>query len=119
MILVDTSVWVSYLRTDDIHLRDLLLDGEVLCHPFVVGELACGNLKNRMEILSSLQALPMARVAEHEEILQFIILHDLMGIGIGLIDGHLLAAAILSRTPLWTMDKHLRTASTNLDISYR
>ena len=110
---------MSHLRTGELHLRDLLLDGDVLCHSFVVGELACGNLRNRTEILSLLQALPLAKVAEHEEILQFIVLHDLMGICIGLVDVHLLAAALLSRTPLWTLDKHLRAASISLGINYR
>ena len=118
MILVDTSVWVSHLRLNDLHLRELLLDGDVMCHPFIIGELACGNLKNRIEIISSLQAIPMTKVAEHDEVLQFIEIHDLMGKGIGLIDVHLLAAAFLSKTPLWTLDKNLRNASTELGINF-
>ena len=119
MILVDTSVWVSHLRSDDRHLRELLLGWEVVCHPFVIGELACGTLKNRREVISLLQTIPMTKVAEHDEILQFIEIHDLMGTGIGLIDVHLLAAAFLSKTPLWTLDKNLRNASTELSINYR
>ncbi|MDY6834318.1 MAG: PIN domain-containing protein [Chloroflexota bacterium] len=100
MILVDTSVWISHLRSDDPPLRELLLGGDVVCHPFVIGELGSGNLKNRIEVISLLQALPMAKVAENDEILQFIEIHNLMGTGIGLIDIHLLAAALLSKTPL-------------------
>ncbi len=69
MILVDTSVWVDHLRKGDRELASLLNEGVVLCHPFVIGELACGNLKNRDEILSLLEALPLSTVAGHEEVL--------------------------------------------------
>jgi len=119
MVLVDTSVWVSHFRMGDAHLKVLLQDEEVLCHPFVVGELACGNIKNRVEILTLLQALPMAKMAEHEEVLAFIEAYQLMGVGLGLIDVHLLASALLSRVPLWTADKQLRHASAKLHIAYR
>ena len=73
MVLVDTSVWVAHLRTGNIGLETLLNEGQVTCHPFIVGELACGNLKNGVEILSSLQAIPMASCAEHEEVMNFIV----------------------------------------------
>ena len=119
MILVDTSIWVSYLRTGDSHLKALLNDGKVLCHPFVVGELACGYIKTRAEVLSLLQALPMAEMAEQEEILQFIEIQRLMGAGLGLLDVHLLAAAILSRAKLWTLDRYLKAASARLNIDYK
>lgn len=72
MVLVDTSVWVMHLRKGDSGLERLLNDGDVISHPFVIGELACGNIKNRYEILSLLQALPMATQAEHEEVMRFI-----------------------------------------------
>ncbi|MBT4513061.1 MAG: PIN domain-containing protein [Chloroflexi bacterium] len=118
MVLVDTSVWVSHLRTSDTHLKSILQDGEVVCHPFIIGELACGNIKNRNEIISLLQALPTVKIADHDEILRFIDVHQLMGIGLGLIDVHLLASALLSNVTLWTADKHLKAASTKLNINY-
>jgi len=118
MILVDTSVWVVHLRDGDIGLEALLNEGDVVCHPFIVGELACGNLKNRSEILSLLQALPMATHAEHEEVMQFIENYSLMGKGLGYIDMHLLASAILSKVPLWTLDKKLNQVSSKLGLAY-
>jgi predicted nucleic acid-binding protein len=111
MVLVDTSVWVSHLRETHAGLVDLLDDGEVACHPFIVGELACGNVKNRTTILSLLEALPMALMVEDEEVLAFIDNHDLMGKGLGYIDVHLLASAVLSGLPLWTLDKKLEKAA--------
>jgi predicted nucleic acid-binding protein len=111
MVLVDTSVWVSHLRETHAGLVDLLDDGEVACHPFIIGELACGNVKNRTTILSLLEALPMALMVEDEEVLAFIDNHDLMGKGLGYIDVHLLASAVLSGLPLWTLDKKLEKAA--------
>ena len=119
MVIVDTSIWVSHLRAGVTHLNALLYEGEVLCHPFIVGELACGHIRNRTEVLSLLQTLPMATVAGYEEILPFIESHRLMGAGLGLIDVHLLAAAFLSRSPLWTSDKSLKAASIRLNIDYK
>jgi len=119
MVIVDTSVWVTHLRLGNRHLEKLLLNGEVTCHPFVIGELACGNLKNRHEILSLLQALPMAPIIEFDEFLYFIDQNDLMGIGIGFVDVHLLASAQLARIPLWTADRRLRLAATKLNLAYR
>jgi predicted nucleic acid-binding protein len=107
MVLVDTSIWVSHLRETHAGLVDLLNDGEVACHPFIVGELACGDLKNRTIILSLLEALPMALLSEHEEALAFIENNDLMGKGLGYIDIHLLASAVLTGIPLWTFDRKL------------
>lgn len=118
MVLVDTSVWVVHLREGTIGLEALLNDGHVVCHPFVVGELACGNLKSRFGILSLLQALPMAIHAEHDEVMQFIETHSFMGKGLGYIDMHLLASAILTKVPLWTLDKKLSEASLKLGIRY-
>jgi len=118
MVLVDTSVWVAHLRRGHIGLEALLSEGHVVCHPFIVGELACGNLKNRSEILSLLQALPLATPAEHEEVMQFIENYSLMGKGLGYIDMHLLASAILSRVPLWTLDNKLKQVSVKLGLAY-
>ncbi|MBM4135617.1 MAG: type II toxin-antitoxin system VapC family toxin [Nitrospira sp.] len=118
MVLVDTSVWVAHLRAGNIGLETLLNDGHVVCHPFIVGELACGNLVNRSEILSLLQALPMATHVEHEEVMQFIENYSLMGKGLGYIDMHLIASAILTRVPLWTLDKKLNEVSSKLGLEY-
>lgn len=119
MVLVDTSVWISHLREGNSQLRVLLQEEEVLCHPFIVGELACGNIKNRTEVLTELQALPVARSATDQEVLRFIEANALMGTGLGLIDMHLLASSLLSNAPLWTMDKHLKRASASLRVGYQ
>lgn len=118
MVLVDTSVWVVHLRNGNIGFETLLNEGHVVCHPFIVGELACGNLKNRVEILSLLQALPMATHVEHEEVMKFIEDHTLMGKGLGYIDIHLIASAILTEIPVWTVDKKLNEISSKLGIGY-
>ena len=118
MFLVDTSVWVAHLRDGNIGLETLLNDGHVVCHPFIVGELACGNLRNRSEILSLIHALPMALYAAHEEVMQFIENYCLMGKGLGYIDMHLLASAILTNVSLWTLDKRLKDVSSTLGIEY-
>lgn len=108
MILVDTSVWVDHLRKGVPQLVELLERGEVLTHPFVIGELACGNLKDRGEVLDLLAALPAAVVAGDDETLLFIEQRMLMGKGIGYIDAHLLASVTLTHDArLWTRDKRL------------
>jgi len=89
------------------------------CHPFIVGELACGNIKNRVEFLSLLQSLPMAPTVSLDELLYFIDRHSLMGMGIGFVDAHLLASARLSRIHLWTSDKKLKSTATKLGVSYK
>jgi predicted nucleic acid-binding protein len=118
MVLVDTSVWVAHLQKGIGGLEALLDEGDVICHPFIVGELACGNLKNRAEILSLLQTLPMANHAEHEEVMHFIENYSLMGKGLGYIDMHLLASAMLTKVPVWTLDKRLSTISSKLGLEY-
>ena len=119
MVLVDTSVWVDHLRRGSPDLTALLSDAEVACHPFVVGELACGNLRNRSEILSLLQSLPSVPEVANEELLLFVERHRLMGRGLGLIDAHLLAAAQLAAIPLWTLDGRLREAAMGLHAAHR
>jgi predicted nucleic acid-binding protein len=118
MVLVDTSVWVDHLRRGMVGLDIPLSEGQVLCHPFIVGELACGNLKNRSDILSLLQTLPVVRTAEEDEVLQFIEKHRLMGKGLGYIDVHLLTSSLLSHAPLWTLEKRLGDAAAVLGIRY-
>jgi predicted nucleic acid-binding protein len=116
MVLVDTSVWVRHLREGDSDLEQLLNDGQVMCHPYIVGELACGNLKNRREVLSFMQLLPQACPAQHEEILGFIELNHLMGKGLGYVDVHLSASALLTGVPLLSYDKRLNEAAEMLGI---
>lgn len=119
MVLVDTSVWVSHFRQAHAGLVRLLNDGEVVCHPFIVGELACGNLKNRSTILSLLETLPAAIQVEHEEALTFLESHDLMGKGLGYVDVHLLASCMLADLPVWTLDKKLERVADVLHCKYQ
>ena len=116
MILVDTSVWIDHLRRGDQELARLLNEGVVLCHPFVIGELACGNLRNRTEILSLLAALPTPTIASHQEALHLVANRKLTGKGLGWIDVHLLASAFLSKCSLWTKDKALGAVAGVLNI---
>ena len=116
MILVDTSVWVDHLRCGNDTLRAMLEEGKVLCHPFVLGELACGNLKNRDEILALLASLPEARIADQHEVLHLIHRHRLYAHRLGWVDAHLLASALLNRSRLWTLDKPLAKAARALRI---
>jgi predicted nucleic acid-binding protein len=117
MILADTSVWVEHLRAGVPELVVLLSDGRIVNHPFVIGELACGNLRNRLEILSSLAALPSASVAAHEEVLRFVTQRKLHGKGLGWVDVHLLASSLLTGCALWTRDKGLAAAAAGLKLS--
>ncbi len=119
MVLVDTSVWINHLRNSDKHLEKLLFDGDVVCHIHIIGELACGNLKNRQEIISLFQSLPAITVVEFREYLYFIEQNQLSGKGLGFVDIHLLASAKLNQVPLWTADKSLEVAATELDLSYK
>ena len=107
VMLVDTSVWVDHLRRTELELVRLLDNGEVMIHPFIIGELACGNLSNRNELLTLFRNLPQAVVASHEEVVTLIEQESLMGKGLGYVDMHLLASSILSDCQLWTKDKRL------------
>ena len=118
MVLVDTSIWVSHLRVGNSRLQKLLQQGKVVSHPFIIGELACGNISNRTEIISLMQSLPMLDAVEHEELLLFIEHNQIMGTGLGFVDVHLIAAAILAGVPLWTQDKKLRQACSRLNIDF-
>jgi len=119
MVLVDTSVWVAHLRGSEPTLKALLEQGKVASHPFVIGELACGHLTQRKQILALLQALPQALTASHDEALRFLELHGLMGRGLGLVDIHLLASARLTLVALWTMDLKLRDAAEDIGVAFR
>jgi predicted nucleic acid-binding protein len=116
MILVDTSVWIDHFRFGNAQLEELLTSSEVMIHPFIIGELACGSMKNRKEILGLLNELPRADIAEHQEVLKLIEDRRLYGKGIGLIDAHLIASALISKVKLLTMDKTLEKVVAVLDI---
>jgi len=118
LVLVDTSVWVSHLRDGNEELKTLLNSGDVVCHPFILGELACGNIQNRTEFLSLLQLLPMATQVENTEVLQFIETNGLMGKSLGYVDMHLSASALLSEVSFWTLDKSLGKITHHLNIAY-
>jgi len=119
MILVDTSVWVDHLRDGTPALAAALEQGRVLTHPFVLGELACGKLKNRGEVLQLLGELPAAPMATDPEALDFIERRALMGRGIGYVDVHLLASVALAGTAqLWTRDKRLAAVAADLELAY-
>ena len=115
--LVDTSVWIDHLRRRNERLAELLGEGRVTCHEFVIGELACGAFKNRGEILALLGALPASPVAEHEEVVRLVEQRRLAGRGLGWIDMHLLASALLANCPLWTNDRALGAAATELGVA--
>ena len=118
MILVDTSVWINHLRLASAILSELLDDGEVLVHPFVLGELALGNLRRRDAFLSDLRDLPRAAVATDEEVISLIDRQTLFGRGIGYVDAHLLAAARLTAgSKLWTRDRRLQAVAAQLGLA--
>lgn len=117
MILIDTSVWIDHFRSTSAVLSDLLYAEEVMTHPFVIGELACGMLRQRSEVLRLLGNLRRATVATHEEVMHLIEERRLMGRGIGYVDVHLLAAVSLTPgTHLWTRDKALATVAADLGL---
>jgi len=118
LILVDTSIWVDHFRRNDARLTHYLDNSVVSTHPFVIGEIAVGNLQNRDEILLLLGALPMAVIASHGEALTFISNLSLAGRGLGYIDVHLLAAVSLTpQTALWSKDKRLMAVAQSLSLS--
>ena len=118
MILVDTSIWVEHLRWGNAALSAELGIGRVLAHPFVIGELACGTLKHRREVLDLLSRLPSAPIATHAEALAFLEQRALMGRGIGFVDVHLLAStALAAPARLWTHDKRLAAVAIALNLA--
>jgi predicted nucleic acid-binding protein len=120
VILVDTSIWVDHLRTGDLRLADLLDRGVVAVHPFVIGEIACGSLANRLAVLELLGDLPQSAVATGDELLAFIERHALHGKGMGYVDVHLLASTVLTASALlWTRDKRLNAAAMELGWAYQ
>jgi predicted nucleic acid-binding protein len=119
VILADTSVWVDHLRHANARMASLLEEGEIAGHPFVIGELSLGHLKQRREILALLANLPQATLADHEEVLRFVDQRELAGSGLGWVDVHLLAAAALDRSGLWTLDRRLAAVASSLALGDR
>lgn len=120
MILADTSVWIEHLRRGSAALADALEQGDVITHPVVIGELACGNIRNRREILQLLANLPVAVIAADTEVLLFIEHHRLYGKGIGYADVQLLASASLTHgARLWTLDTRLAAAAHTFGLAFR
>ena len=119
MVLVDSSVWIEHLRNGNATLQGLLLNLQVQIHPFVLGELALGSLRNRASILDALSNLPRVLQAQDAEVLQFIENQKLYGVGIGYVDAHLLASVALTPgATLWTRDKKLCTVAKRLGLRW-
>lgn len=118
MILIDSSVWIDHFRRTNAHLVDLLQENCVIIHPMVIGELACGSLRQRNEILPLLQLLPLTESPSQDEVLHFIEKRRLFGQGVGWVDVNLLASCLLSDVTLWTNDKSLRKVAQILNLSY-
>ncbi len=117
-MLVDTSVWVDHLRRRNARLASGLESMPVVTHPFVIGELSCGQLAQRSDVLGFLNALPTLPLADHEEVVEFVAAHRLYGRGLGWVDMHLLAAARLAQVPIWTLDKRLAVAAGEMGLDY-
>jgi predicted nucleic acid-binding protein len=119
VILVDTSVWIDHLRRTEPWLVELLEHGEVLMHPMIIGELACGSIPHRDGVLGLMRRLPFAPEATHGEALRLVEAHRLMNRGIGYIDVHLLASALLAQDArIWATDAPLRSVASRLFVSY-
>lgn len=119
MILVDTSVWINHFRRVDRSLRQLLEASRVACHPFVIGELACGTLRQRDEVLGALARLPAVPQASHDEVLWFVDHYGIAGRGVGWIDAHLLASSRLAAgTRLWSRDRRLQDIAAELRLAW-
>ena len=118
MIIADTSIWIHHFRKANAQFCQLLTEGQIAMHPFILGELSCGNLPSRISTIRDLSALPMAAACLDREVRELIESRQLMGRGIGYIDAHLLASALISGFPLWTRDKRLQETAAMLGCSY-
>ena len=117
-VLIDTSIWVDHFRKTTPLLKTLLEEDHVVIHPFIIGELACGSLGNRTEILELLALLPPCHQADFEEILSLIHSKKLYGKGIGFVDVGLVASSLLTQSLLWTADKRLNKVASDLKIQF-
>lgn len=117
MVLVDTSVWIDFLRLGNERLKALLEEGEVVSHPLIIGELHVGNIAKRARFLSLLNNLPLVTECTHEEVLGFVEERKINGNGIGYFDAHIVCSSLISKTPLWTFDKKLAAFARKLKTS--
>ncbi len=117
MILIDTSIWINHFNKSNAGLISLLNSTKVCIHPFIIGELSCGNISNRSEILTLLKSLPQIEPALEEEVLTLIENKELFGIGLGFVDVHLIASALIHNVQIWTADKSLNKTATDLGIN--
>jgi predicted nucleic acid-binding protein len=117
-VLVDTSVWIDHLQKGDAHLATLLEEGRVVTHPFVIGELSCGNIQKRKATLSLLKNLPSVLAANHRDVFELIEQRSLFGLGLGWTDAHVLTSSILHDYPLWTRDKALHKIAVQFQYAY-
>jgi hypothetical protein len=117
IVLVDTSVWIDHWRRGNATLARMLEQDRVIIHPFVLGEIALGAITPRMEVLRNLRALDTPPVADQEEVMTIVEKAPLWGQGIGWVDAHLLASALLSRTKLWTLDRPLSRVAASLGVA--
>ena len=118
VVLADTSIWIDHFNQGDSRLEYLLNENEVVTHPFIIGELACGNMKNRTLIFGLLHALPSIPEISKEEFFSFLDHHRLFGTGLGYVDVHLLASALISNCVIYTRDKSLLSSAIKLKIAY-
>ena len=119
MILVDTSVWVNHFRRSDEELARTLLEEEIAVHPFIIGEIAAGNLKHRTEALDYFSLLPRLAIAKENEVHHLLDSRRLWGSGLGWVDLHILAAAKLSGCRIYTADRAMNAIAVRLDLAYR
>ncbi|KAF0176696.1 MAG: PilT protein domain-containing protein [Alphaproteobacteria bacterium] len=117
MILIDSSVWIDHLRRAEKGVLALARDESMLTHPFIIGELALGSIKDRGAVIAALQKFPQAPVATDDEVLSLIETHALHGTGVGFVDAHLLAATLLAQATIWTSDKRLAAAARRLGVA--
>ena len=118
MILVDSSVWIEHFRTENRLLSGLLMQGAIVLHEFILGELAIGNFKNRKEILSLLDSIPKLSKLTHDEFIYFLEKHSFYGKGVGFVDIHLLGSTKLAGVKIWTLDKRLLQLAESLNLNY-
>lgn len=118
MIVVDANIWIDHFRLVDPHLAELAADRRLRMHPYTIGELALGNFANHARIIAQLEKLPAANVASHASLMQFIAVRALSGTGIGYVDCHLLASALLMGGKVWTRDRRLANQAARLQINY-
>ena len=118
MVVVDTSIWIDFLYKGNSNMEELLINGNVATHEFIIGELSCGNIKNRESFFEMIKKLPAVESVLFNEIIFFINKHKLYGKGLGLIDCHILASVYLHNFKLWTKDKKLNQQAEELFIQF-